>query len=950
MADNEMRIKIRVDQSQYQKAMKDMGRQQDNLTQGFTKAGKAGGIFGKQVSGGVEQASGSVRKSTKIWQSFSTGLGTVTMGMTPMTAALQLGGKAALTAGKFVASSVKDYSTFQNTLKQVQIIAGGTDADMKLLGDTAMKLGANTSIGAQEVANAEVEFAKLGFTAKETSDAMTGIVYAAEASGSSVGTTSEIVAAALNTWNLKAEDATHVADVMAQTANKTAADMTDLGYTFQYAGAAAQLGGASMEQLAAYTGIMADQGIKGSKAGTTLRTAFTNLTSPTENAAAKLAELGVSLKDAEGNARPIPDVIADLQDKMQGMSKSDILDISTILFGKTGAAGMSMVLQKTRDETKALTDELVNSTGTAEAQAKKMRDTLAGQLDQISDGFATLKLKIGEAFTPLATEGAKAVNGMLDGITEGFDNITQKFSTFSKLNDVFEAVHPPTQLTNWLENAKTGVDEFGTAVANMDQNMQTIQTGNMLSGQFREAKSQMDLVSSTFDTLSEKASNYKWINEAQLTQLQTDSATVVSTIQTMSGLIAVETAKYQADPNYNPSAAISKGVTEGLPNLQAALDGQLSVVKTSQDNQMNALTTFLNNSDSIDAAHKAAALAAQATHNQNQQTMISDNNAKIIELYSSLGTQTQAERQSSLMQIESLERQNQAAVVNIANAKKDGILMALQAQADSSGQITQSMKDKAIADADQQRNETIQAAQDQYVQSVAAINSMSDEAIAATGKTREQLISDARTQATETISQATKMHDETVSKIDGIKVKAEQTDGKKITIKSAIEGAKTVLDTIQNIRNAIANPFSFVVNVAKNVTENVIRGGKKKARGGLTSGVGLGMGSGSATYHPTARAMGVGTQLGQGGISQGGGVTTNERGREVTMPVSNATYMRPFARAVADELQGSVGGGSDQTIVVPLYINGREFARATNQDMTKEQNRMTRITNRARGK
>jgi len=110
------------------------------------------------------------------------------------------------------------------------------------------------------------------------------------------------------------------------------------------------------------------------------------------------------------------------------------------------------------------------------------------------------------------------------------------------------------------------------------------------------------------------------------------------------------------------------------------------------------------------------------------------------------------------------------------------------------------------------------------------------------------------------------------------------------------------------------------------------------------------MGSGSATYHPTARAMGGGTQLGQGGISQGGGVTTNERGREVTMPVSNATYMRPFARAVADELQGSVGGGSDQTIVVPLYINGREFARATNQDMTKEQNRMTRITNRARGK
>lgn len=950
MADNEMRIKIRVDQSQYQKAMKDMGRQQDNLTQGFTKTGKAGGIFGKQVSDGVEKASGSVRKSTKVWQSFSTGLGTVTMGMTPVTAALQVGGKAAMAAGKLVVSSVKDYATFQNTLKQVQIIAGGTDADMKLLGDTAMKLGASTSIGAQDVANAEVEFAKLGFTAKETSDAMTGIVYAAEASGSSVGTTSEIVAAALNTWNLKAEDATHVADVMAQTANKTAADMTDLGYTFQYAGAAAQLGGASMEQLAAYTGIMADQGIKGSKAGTTLRTAFTNLTSPTEDAAAKLAELGVSLKDAEGNARPIPDVIADLQDKMQGMSKSDILDISTILFGKTGAAGMSMVLQKTRDETKQLTDELVNSTGTAEAQAKKMRETLSGQLDQIEDGFATLKLKIGEAFTPLATEGAKAVNGMLDGLTEGFDKITSKFSLVSKVTEALGGISMPPSVVNWFKNATTGADDFGNAVMNMDKNAQTLQFGSFMSKEFWTAKSQMDLVSSTFDTLTQKATNYQWISADQLTQLQTDSATVVSTIQSMSGLIAVETAKYKADPNYNPSKAITAGVQEDLPNLQAALQGQVDAVKTSQDNQFNSLQTFLNNSKTIDDEHKAAALQAQATANQNSQTLVADNNAKILELYSSLGSQTQAERQSSMLQIQALESQNQQQIMSITNAGKDAILMTLQAQADQSGQITQKQKDQAIADADEQYRQSVDAAQKQYVESVAAINSMSDEAVAATGKTRDQLISDAKTQATETITQAGTMRDETVSSINDMATKADETDGKEININAKKNGFDDVFGAIEKIIGYAAKPYTIVVDVIHSITEKITGGGKKKARGGLTSGVGVGMGSGTATYHAGATAMGVGTQLGQGGISQGGGVTTNERGREVTMPVSNATYMRPFARAVADELRGSIGSGSEQTVVVPLYINGREFARATNQDMTKEQNRMTRITNRARGK
>ncbi|WP_441102317.1 phage tail tape measure protein, partial [Enterococcus faecium] len=185
-----------------------------------------------------------------------------------------------------------------------QIVAGGTQADMDMLGDKAIEIGGKTSKGAQEVVEAMVDFAKLGFTATETADAMEGIVYAAEASGSAVDTTAQIVAAALNTWNLAAGDSEHIADVLAETANKTAADMTDLGYTFQYAGASAQLGGASMEQLAAYTGIMADQGIRGSKAGTALRTAFTNLTSPTDKAAAALDELGIKLEDAEGKARP----------------------------------------------------------------------------------------------------------------------------------------------------------------------------------------------------------------------------------------------------------------------------------------------------------------------------------------------------------------------------------------------------------------------------------------------------------------------------------------------------------------------------------------------------------------------------------------------------------------------------------------------------------------------
>ncbi len=386
----------------------------------------------------------------------------------------------------------------------------------------------------------------------------------------------------------------------------------------------------------------------------------------------------------------------------------------------------------------------------------------------------------------------------------------------------------PPSVINWFKNATTGADDFGNAVMNMDKNAQTLQFGSFMSKEFWTAKSQMDLVSSTFDTLTQKATNYQWISADQLTQLQTDSATVVSTIQSMSGLIAVETAKYKADPNYNPSKAITAGVQEDLPNLQAALQGQVDAVKTSQDNQFNSLQTFLNNSKTIDDEHKAAALQAQATANQNSQTLVADNNAKILELYSSLGSQTQAERQSSMLQIQALESQNQQQIMSITNAGKDSILMTLQAQADQSGQITQKQKDQAIADADEQYRQSVDAAQKQYVESVAAINSMSDEAVAATGKTRDQLISDAKTQATETITQAGTMRDETVSSINDMATKADETDGKEININAKKNGFDDVFGAIEKIIGYASKPYTIVVDVVRSVTEKLTGGGKRK--------------------------------------------------------------------------------------------------------------------------
>ena len=956
MADKEMRIKVSVDNNQYVKAMRDMGKVQDGVT---SKLSQSAGML-SSTNGAVEKSQKGILGMGKAWVSANTGIGTFTAGLTPLTAAISIGSKAVAAAGKFAIEASKDYAHFEGTLKQVQIVAGGTQADMDMLGDKAIEIGGKTSKGAQEVAEAMVDFAKLGFTATETADAMEGIVYAAEASGSAVDTTAQIVAAALNTWNLAASDSEHIADVLSQTANQTAADMTDLGYTFQYAGASAQLGGASMEQLAAYTGIMADQGIKGSKAGTALRTAFTNLTSPTDNAAAALDRLNINLKDAEGNAKPIPQVIGELQDAVQGMSKAEILDLSTALFGKTGAAGMSMILQTTKADTEALTQSLVNSTGTAAKQAAEMRKTMEGQLDQLGDSWDAIKLKVGKGITgTIGLKGVEAANKALDTISEGIDKFMDKAKESENVEKIWGGMNDRISDTGKsLDLGTSEMGKFAEAVAQLDENARSIQTADPFANLFgSNAQEQIELVSSKFTELDIQASNFSFISQDKLDELTTATATVMSTLQQTSALVAVENAKYRADPKYNPTKAISTAIQEGLPELQTSLETQLSVVKENNNNQLNALTTFLSNSKTIDEGAKSEAIAAQANFNANQESSIAANNAKILELYQNLGSQSVAERESALAQIESLTRQNAQQVIDISQAQSDAVIIALEAQASATGTITGEQKQAAIGNANEQRDKAVQAAQEQYVQSVAAINQMSDEAIKATGKTKEQLIAEARSQATQTITEAERMRDETVKKIQAIADKASSTKPT-VEVKATASGFSGVLGQIAALRQAAAAGATVNVSASGSGIGKVGKarggivttggGGTRKASGGLVDGSGYGMGSGKATYDANMTAVGIGNQLGQGGISQG--VTHNERGREVIMPVQNSTYMAPFARAVAQELTRINASSQPILVEVPLYIDGKQLTKQTRKYMTDAQDSHALVINKINGK
>ena len=955
MSDKEMRIKIKVDNTEVNKSFKELGKKQDKDASSAKSGGTSGMASGLDAVG--KSAGGLVGKLGglgKAWVSMGTGIGTFTAGLTPMTAALTAAGNAIKAAAGFAKDSIMDYSTFEGTLKQVQIIAGGTQADMDMLGDTAIEIGSKTSKGAQEVANAMVDFAKLGFTAKETSEAMKGIVYAAEASGSSVDTTAGIVATALNVWNMEASKAEHVADVLAKTANETAADMTDMGYVLQYAGSSASLAGASLEQLSAMAGIMSDNGIKGSKAGTSLRTAFTNLINPTDAAAAAMEGLGVQFKDAEGKARPTMDVIFDLQDAVKGMDDIQIQELSTILFGKTGAAGMSFILKDTKENLNELTDSLVNSTGTAAKQAAEMRQTMEGQLDQLGDSVDAIKLKIGKALTEaFALDAVKLGNKFLDEATAGLDEFGKGYERTNSLLERSDGLISGTKTAKAFSSA---LRDMGTDFNNIpiDASMSDIMEWNNTYG------------TATSQALAHASSikNFSFLPENYLEGWTAFGNTISSTVSNAEVELAAAKSSMSKGGSADVSGMFAQRITESIPEIQAGMQQQLAVFGEANQSRLNATKTFLDADKNLTVEQKAEVLGIEMVHGQQMQDTISTNNNQILELYKSLGQQDVTQREATMEQIRNLQSANDSILTGMAQAQSDTIVQTLEAQVASTGMLTQQQADEAVAAANQQADETIVAAQRQHVESVNAINAMSDEAVAKTGYTRDELIRHADTQMTETVGSAETMRAETVSKIQGMADKANEVDGTNIKINSeadtssAVESLGALAAKINGVFDAFGKAQSAIQGkvdvfegwIAKGdawIAEKTGIGAKKKARGGITSGVGYGVG-GNARYSPNATAVGSGNQLGQAGFSQG--VISNERGREVTMPIQNATYMRPFAAAVAREMS-AMGGGNQQaqTIYVPVYLDSREIAVATN-DATADVNRLkTQISNRAKG-
>lgn len=346
-----------------------------------------------------------------------------------------------ISAGAGIADTVKTYADFEAAMSEVKAISGATSEEFAQLTEKANQMGAVTKFTASESAEAFKYMAQAGWDAKEMMDGIEGLMSLAAASGEDLGTTSDIVTDALTAFGMAAKDSGRFADVMAMAANATNTDVAKMGDTFKYVAPVAGALGYSIEDTAVAIGLMANNGIKASQAGTSLRSLLTNLTHPVGQAADAIEELDISITNADGSVKPLSQTLQELRSKFSALSEAERAQYAAMLAGQEGMSGLLAIVNASEQDFASLTDQINNSSGAAEEMADIMMDNLAGKFELFTGSLDSMKLSLGEKFKPYLIEA-------LDWLTNKVPDVENALLTAMNSFDRF------------VEKTKAKIDEF----------------------------------------------------------------------------------------------------------------------------------------------------------------------------------------------------------------------------------------------------------------------------------------------------------------------------------------------------------------------------------------------------------------------------------------------------------------------------------------------------------
>lgn len=358
---------------------------------------------------------------------------------------LQAGAVLGVSVG--LADTINTYKDFEAAMSQVQAISGSTQSDLTRLTAKAKEMGATTKFTAAESAEAFNYMAMAGWNAEQMMGGIEGILNLAAASGEDLGTTSDIVTDALTAFGLKASDATHFSDVLAQASSSANTDVGMMGETFKYVASMAGSLSYSIEDVALMTGLMANSGIKSTQAGTALNSVLTRLATNSSGAADAIAALGVNFYDSAGNARPLGTVMGELREATKGMNQEQKSSLANTVAGMEAQKGLLAILNASEEDYNKLADAISNADGASKRMSDTMMDNLSGDITLFQSAVDGLKISLGERMsnswlrdivqwlTAQVPKAEQLFSDAMDSAERKLDSIKRKFKDISATDE-----------------------------------------------------------------------------------------------------------------------------------------------------------------------------------------------------------------------------------------------------------------------------------------------------------------------------------------------------------------------------------------------------------------------------------------------------------------------------------------------------------------------------------
>ena len=315
----------------------------------------------------------------------------------------------------FAKSAFSEMAEFEDGMNRAGAIAKSSAEELAALTEKAKEMGRTTKFSATEATKALQYMGMAGWDSQQMMDGLEGIMNLAAASGEDLASVSDIVTDALTAMGLKASDSAHFADVLTAATLNSNTTVGMLGEAFKYAAPVAGALNYKIEDLTLALGLMANAGIKGAQAGTSLRTSLTRMSIAPGQVALEMEKFGISMYNADRTAKPLSQLMAEIREKFRGLDEQTKITAEGIIFGGRAMTAWGAIIEASEEDFNRLQTVLRNAEGTARKTAEKMLESFAGRLTLLQSAISGFKLQFTQDVLPFLTD---IVNKIIDFISK----------------------------------------------------------------------------------------------------------------------------------------------------------------------------------------------------------------------------------------------------------------------------------------------------------------------------------------------------------------------------------------------------------------------------------------------------------------------------------------------------------------------------------------------------